>query len=126
MNRSFLILLFVCFTASQTTAQLALTEWQTLLEQQRYSKTLHEVEKALPSLKSKKEQAIGYYWQGKAYLAIEDWQAARQSFTLGLGRWKKSLLNQAATNVLHGLCSTVKRICNLLVSPVRPIGIGFQ
>ncbi|MFK7922972.1 MAG: tetratricopeptide repeat protein [Bacteroidia bacterium] len=81
-------------------AQIPQSHWQSLLDQSREHKLLHEIQNGL-SRSAKQDRAIWFYWQGKALLQLEDWDQDRQASHQGLVRSPHSILN------LAGICQAL-------------------
>ncbi len=92
MSRTSFILL--CLLPFGLQAQIPTDYWQSLLDHSREHKLLHDIQNGLQR-SAKQDRHLWFYWQGKAYLQLEQWEQARQSFHQGLVRAPQSILNLA-------------------------------
>ncbi|MEL7529894.1 MAG: hypothetical protein AAFN10_01225 [Bacteroidota bacterium] len=98
MSRASFILF--CLLPFGLQAQIPTDYWQSLLDHSREHKLLHEIKNGLER-SAKQDRPTWFYWQGKAYLQLEDWEQARQAFHQGLVRAPHSILN------LAGICQAL-------------------
>lgn len=92
--------ILLCLLPFYLQAQIPHAYWQSLLDQSREHKLLHEIQNGLPR-SAKQDRPIWFYWQGKALLQLEDWDQAHQAFHQGLIRSPHSILN------LAGICQAL-------------------
>lgn len=90
----FLCCACLCFPFFSWSQSAPAQELQGLMEQARYHKMLQVIEERLPQA-NRKTLDDWYYWQGRAYLLMEDVSAAQQSFQAGLSANRKSAINLA-------------------------------
>ncbi|MEM6347134.1 MAG: hypothetical protein AAF927_24810 [Bacteroidota bacterium] len=115
MSRFRFILL--CLLPFGLQAQIPTDDWQNLLDHWREHKLLHEIQVGIER-SAKQDRPLWFYWQGKAYLQLEEWEQAQQSFHQALVRAPHSILNLAGiyqSLIAQGLESQAQNYLNQLV-----------